>query len=88
MVGSETLVAVMTADPTATAVTRPEELTVAIDGAELDQVTFWAAPDGSADAVSWRVAATAIEAVVGATDTLETGTNGTRVMVGACLATV
>ena len=39
LVGSDTLVAVMTADPAATPVTRPDELTVAVDGAELLQVT-------------------------------------------------
>ncbi|MNP02654.1 hypothetical protein D3C76_945140 [compost metagenome] len=88
LVGSDTLVAVMTAEPAATPVTRPDELTGAINGAELPQVKFCPAPDGSADAVSWRVAATAIEAVAGVTETLVTGTNGTRVMVVACLATV
>ncbi len=39
-VGSETLVAVMTAEPAATPVTRPELDTVAMLGAELDHVTF------------------------------------------------
>ena len=87
-VGSDTLVAVITAEPAETPVTRPELLTVATPGVALFHVTFCAASTGSAEAVSCRVAATAIEAVVGATETLVTAANGTRVMVGLILATV
>ncbi len=52
LVTSDTLVAVIVAEPAETPVTRPEELTVATLGAELDQVTFCAASAGNADAVS------------------------------------
>ena len=87
-VGSDTLVAVITAEPTETPVTRPELLTVATPGVALLHVTFCADSTGSTEAVSCRVAATAIEAVVGATETLVTAANGTRVIVGLILATV
>jgi len=88
LVGSETLVAVITALPADTPVTRPELLTVATPGVALDHVTFWPAPPGNTLAVSWRVVLTATEAVVGATTTLVTATNGTRVIVGEILETV
>ena len=52
LVTSDTLVAVIVAEPAETPVTRPEELTVATLGAELDHVTFCAASAGNADAVS------------------------------------
>ena len=88
LVGSDRLLAVITAVPAETPATKPELLTVATPGVALLHVTFCADSTGSAEAVSCRVAATAIEAVVGATETLVTAAKGTRVMVGLILATV
>jgi len=55
LVPSATLVAVMVAVPSSTAVTRPVELTVATSGALLVQVTAWLAIEGITLAESCRV---------------------------------
>lgn len=65
LVGSDTLVAVATAEPAAMPVTRPDGEMVALVGSLIDQVTAWLAPAGLTVAVSCWVAATAIDTEAG-----------------------